>query len=168
MAKVKTIETVTGTTTISGKTFQVKEVIQQCERCESTDVATEGGNKVSGWTCWDCEVSYDKPSKQQNKGINTNFKKQKEVSLDERAETIEADSDMTFLSFDDNLNMVELKLFIEQLNTTDKRKQYLKDYVKHGSLQTVANIHNVKVQTVDEALKTIKGYTKEEMKKLLI
>lgn len=146
----------TGEQVINGQTYKVFQIETRCKTCDSTNVAPEGNQKhLSGWTCWNCEVSFDKSNKTENKRNQKRNKASEVLSLNERAETVSQEYDDQLISFYDNLSMVELDVYLSQCGLTGKQEMYLRGYIQHGSYQAVADQYNVSRKAVEKSLKNI-------------
>lgn len=152
----------------------VTEIKTVCENCGSEKIAPEGwGKKISGWTCWNCECSYDNSNKRANKRNKQRQGKDMEVSLEERAESIQQEKDEAYLTLEMEFEAIEMEQFIRDFNLPENQESVLLGVANSGKLNLVSENLNVSKQAVNQTLKRIKksferqGITKDVFKSWL-
>ena len=171
---LKTTKKLIGTEIIDGKEYKKYEVIQTCSKCGSDKINVNvSRGKVSGVTCYDCEVSFDNSNKLLNNGKQTTGSELYNVSLEGRSDVIEPGNDKALSTEPQDLNEVELNLFINQLPISESNKELL-IYISQGLTETqIGNIFEVSQQSINKRLKTIKrqlesiGYDLDTFRNLL-
>jgi len=171
---LKTTKKLIGTEIIDGKEYKKYEVVQTCSKCGSDKINVNVSNgKVTGITCYNCEVSFDNSNKHLNNGHKSKGNKDFNVSLEGRSDVIEPGNDKALSTEPQDLNEVELNLFINQLPISKDNKQILV-YISQGlTYEQIGNLKDIHKSNVNRRLQTVKrqlesiGYDLDTFRNLL-